>query len=45
MPSEEYIVKLREPDPGQNLRPTMLQEYLRKLLLSADEFVRLLEDC
>src|SRR6266496_3830051 len=32
------------PHPGQTMRQTMLHEYLRKLLLSPDEFMRLLED-
>jgi hypothetical protein len=32
-------------NPGQNVRQTMLHEYPRKLLLSPDEFMRLLEDC
>jgi len=27
------------------LRRTMLREYLRKLLLSPDEFMQLLKDC
>ncbi len=39
------VVSFREPHPGQNLRPPMLRESLRKLLLSPDEFVRLLKDC
>ncbi len=34
------IVTFREPHPGQNVRPTMLHEYLCKLLLSPDEFMR-----
>src|SRR6266849_2409331 len=39
------VVTFREPHPGQNVCQTMLHEYLRKLLLSPDEFMRLLEDC
>jgi len=39
------LVSFREPHPGQNLRPPMLRMCLRKLLLSPDEFVQLLEDC
>jgi hypothetical protein len=39
------VVSFREPHPGQNLRPTMLRESLRKLLLDQDEFMRLLEGC
>lgn len=39
------IVTFREPHPGQNVRQRMLHEYLRKLLLSPDEFMRLLKDC
>ena len=43
----EYIpnlVSLREPHPGQDLRPPMLRMCLRKLLLDLDEFVQLLKD-
>jgi len=39
------LVSLREPHPGQNMRQRMLHEYLRKLLLTPDEFMQLLEDC
>jgi hypothetical protein len=39
------VVSFREPHPGQPLRRTMLREYLRKLLLSPDEFMQLLKDC
>ena len=39
------VVSFWEPHPGKNLRRTMLREYLRKLLLSPDEFMQLLEDC
>ena len=39
------LVSFREPHPGQNLRRTVLREYLRKLLLSPDELMQLLEDC
>lgn len=39
------IVTFREPHPGRNVRQRMLHEYLRKLLLSPDEFMRLLKDC
>jgi hypothetical protein len=39
------VVSFREPHPGQNLRPPMLRTSLRKLLLSPDEFMQLLEDC
>jgi hypothetical protein len=39
------VVSFREPHPGQTLRRTMLREYLRKLLLSPDEFMQLLKDC
>ena len=38
------VVSFREPR-AQNLGRTMLREYLRKLLLSPDEFMQLLEDC
>ncbi len=40
-----HLVSFREPHPGDNLRPPMLREYLRKLLLAPDEFMQLLEDC
>ncbi len=39
------VVSFREPHPGDNLRQAALRDYLRKLLLSADEFMQLLEDC
>jgi hypothetical protein len=39
------VVSFREPHPGHNMRQRMLHEYLRKLLLSPNEFIRLLEDC
>jgi hypothetical protein len=39
------LVSLREPHPGQDMRQRMLHEYLRKLLLTPDEFMQLLEDC
>jgi predicted RNA binding protein YcfA (HicA-like mRNA interferase family) len=39
------VVLLHEPHPGQNVRRGMLHEYLRKLLLDQDEFIRLLEGC
>jgi len=39
------IVSFREPHPGQNKRPPVLRQSIRKLLLSPDEFMRLLEDC
>lgn len=38
------LVSFREPHPGDNLRQPMLREYLRKLLLTPEEFIRLLED-
>ena len=39
------LVSLREPHPGQNMRQRVLYEYLRKLLLTPDQFMQLLEDC
>jgi hypothetical protein len=39
------VVSLREPHPGQNLRPPLLRKYLQRLLLDEDEFLRLLEEC
>jgi len=39
------VISLREPHLGDNLRPPMLRNYLRKLLLDPDEFTHLLEDC
>ena len=38
------VVTFREPHPGQDMRQAMLHEYLRKLLLSPDDFMRILED-
>ena len=37
------VVSFREPHPGDSLRQPELRDYLRKLLLSADEFIQLLE--
>jgi hypothetical protein len=39
------VVSFREPHPGKNVRQVMLREYLRKLLLTPDDFMQLLEDC
>jgi hypothetical protein len=39
------VVSFRETRPGANLSQLTLREYLRKLLLDQDEFMRLLEDC
>jgi len=39
------LVSFRDPHPGQNMRQRMLHEYFRKLLLTPDEFMQLLEDC
>jgi predicted RNA binding protein YcfA (HicA-like mRNA interferase family) len=39
------VVTFREPHPGQNVGPTTLREYLRKLGVAPDEFVQLLRDC
>jgi predicted RNA binding protein YcfA (HicA-like mRNA interferase family) len=39
------VVTFREPHPGQDVRATMLREYLRKLLIAPDEFIQLLRDC
>jgi predicted RNA binding protein YcfA (HicA-like mRNA interferase family) len=39
------VVAFREPHPGDTLRQPMLRQYLRKLLLTPDEFMQLLEDC
>jgi predicted RNA binding protein YcfA (HicA-like mRNA interferase family) len=38
-------VSFREPHPGDTLRQTMLRNYIRKLLLTVDEFMALLEEC
>ena len=39
------VAAFREPHPGQNVRQRMMHESLRKLLLSPDEFMQLLEHC
>jgi hypothetical protein len=39
------VVSFREPHPGQTMRPPMLRQSLRKLLLDQDEFMQLLKDC
>jgi hypothetical protein len=39
------VVSFREPHPGQNMRPPVLRQSLRKLLLDQDQFMQLLKDC
>jgi hypothetical protein len=39
------VISLHEPHPGKNLGGTMLRKYLHRLLLSQDEFMRLLKEC
>ncbi len=36
---------LREPHPSDTLRQAMLHNYLRKLMLTSDEFMELLKEC
>ena len=38
-------VSFREPHPGDTLLQTALHNYIRKLLLTVDEFMALLEEC
>jgi predicted RNA binding protein YcfA (HicA-like mRNA interferase family) len=38
-------VSFREPHPHDTLRQTVLHNYIRKLLLTVDEFMALLEEC
>ena len=38
-------VSFREPHPGDTLHQTMLHNYIRKLLLTVEEFMALLEEC
>jgi predicted RNA binding protein YcfA (HicA-like mRNA interferase family) len=38
-------VSFREPHPHDTLRQTMLHNYIRKLLLTVDEFMALLGEC
>ena len=38
-------VSFREPHSSDTLRQTMLHSYIRKLLLTVDEFMALLEEC
>jgi hypothetical protein len=42
---EPHTVSLREPHPSNTLRQAMLHNYLRKLMLTSDEFVELLKEC
>ena len=39
------VISFREPHPGDDLRPGVLREHLRKLGVAPDEFIQLLEDC
>jgi len=38
-------VSFREPHPSDTLRQTALHNYIRKLLLTVDEFMALLKEC
>jgi hypothetical protein len=42
---EPHTVSLREPHPSNTLRQAMLHNYLRKLMLTSDEFMELLKEC
>ena len=42
---EPHTVSLREPHPSDALRQAMLHNYLRKLMLTSDEFMELLKEC
>jgi hypothetical protein len=42
---EPHTVSLREPHPSDTLRQAMLHDYLRKLMLTPDEFTKLLKGC
>ena len=42
---EPRTVSLREPHPSDALRQAMLHNYLRKLMLTSDEFTELLKEC
>jgi hypothetical protein len=43
--SKPTTLSFREPHPSDTLRQTMLHNYIHKLLLTADEFLALLEEC
>ena len=38
-------VSFREPHPGTTLRQATLHNYMRKLMLTSDEFMELLKEC
>jgi hypothetical protein len=38
-------VSFREPHPGTTLRQATLHNYIRKLMLTSDEFMELLKEC
>jgi len=42
---QQTTVSFREPHPRDTLRQTRLHNYIRKLLLTVDEFMALLEEC
>ena len=39
------LISLREPYPADTLHPAMLHKYIRKLMLTPDEFMELLKEC
>jgi hypothetical protein len=38
-------ISLREPHPSGTLHPAVLRNYIRKLMLTTDEFMKLLKEC
>ena len=42
---EPRMISLREPHPADTLRPAILHNYIRKLMLTPDEFMELLKEC
>lgn len=42
---EPHTVSFREPHPVDALRRAMLHNYIRKLMLTSDEFMELLKEC
>ena len=42
---EPRTISLREPHPTGTLHPAILHNYIRKLMLTPDEFMELLKEC
>jgi hypothetical protein len=42
---ESRTISLREPHPADTLRSAILHSYVRRLMLTPDEFMEILKEC